>query len=211
LQITILGATGQIGKSTIREALKSGYQVKVLVRSLAKLGDFKNEVNVVQGDLLDAKAVAEALRGSDVVLNLAGGVKEPDQTEKFERIAALLVEQMNQQGIKRLINISGAVTALSGEKLELKRRVMKLFVGLFFKEMKQGQEALMPVIEKADNISWTFVRPAMISNGPVTGKLIANDKKLPGTKVTLGDLSRFIIDQIASTEWVKKAPMIASA
>jgi hypothetical protein len=117
---------------------------------------------------------------------------------------------MNQQGIRRLINISGAVTPLAGEKLELQRRIMKIFVGLFFKEMRQAQEALMPIVEKADNISWTFVRPAMISKGPVTGKIIANDKKLPGSKVTLGDLSRFIVDQITSVEWVKKAPMIAS-
>ena len=210
MQITILGATGQIGKSTIREALNSGYQVKVLVRSPDKLGDFKNEVSIVKGDLLDGKAMAEAFRGSNAVLNLSGGVKEPEQAKKFERIAALLVEQMNRQGIKRLINISGAVTALSDEKLELKRRMMKVFVGLFFREMKQGQEALMPVIEKAENISWTFVRPAMISKGTGSGKIIANDKKLPGSKVTLADLSRFIVDQITSTEWVKKAPMIAS-
>jgi putative NADH-flavin reductase len=210
LQITILGATGQIGKSTIGEALKSGYQVKVMVRSPDKLGDLKNQVKVIQGDLLDAGALAESLRGSDVVLNLAGGVKEPGQGEIFKQAALLLVEQMNQQGIKRLINISGAVTGLSGEKLELKRRLMKVFVSLFFKEMKQGQEALMPIIEKSDEISWTFVRPAMISKTAATGKIIADDKKLPGTKVMLGDLSRFIVDQITSVEWVKKAPMVAS-
>lgn len=211
MQITILGATGQIGKSTIREALKSGYQVKVLVRTPEKLGDLQNKVHVTEGDLLNAGAMAEAIRGSDVVLNLAGGEKKPGQSEIFKQIAVLLVKQMNQQHIKRLINISGAVTGLSGEKLELKRRFMKVFVGLFFKEMKQGQEALMPVIEKSENISWTFVRPAMITNGRATGKLIVNDKKLPGSKVTLGDLSQFIVDQITSVQWLKKAPMIASA
>jgi putative NADH-flavin reductase len=210
LQITILGASGQIGQAAVKEALKSGYQIKVLVRSLAKLGDLKNGVTVIQGDLADSKALGEALRGSEAVLNLAGGVKESDQAEKFKRIAGNLVEQMNQQGIKRLINISGAVTTLSGEKPELKRKIMKIMVSLFFKQMQQAQEAFMPVIEKADFISWTFVRPAMISKGPVTGKIKTDDKKLPGTKVTLGDLSWFIVDQITSTEWIKKAPMITS-
>ena len=85
MQITILGATGQIGKSTISEALKSGYKVKVLVRTAAKLGDLNNSVTVIQGDLLIANDLAEALRGSDVVLNLAGGVKEPDQRENLKR------------------------------------------------------------------------------------------------------------------------------
>jgi hypothetical protein len=51
----------------------------------------------------------------------------------------------------------------------------------------------------------------MISKGPVTGRIITNDKKLPGSKVSLGDLSFFIVDQIRSAEWIKKAPMIASS
>ena len=44
MQITILGSTGQVGKAVVIEALKSGYQVKVLVRSPDKLGDLKEKV-----------------------------------------------------------------------------------------------------------------------------------------------------------------------
>lgn len=39
MQITIPGSTGQVGKATLKEALKVGYQVKVLVRSPAKLSE----------------------------------------------------------------------------------------------------------------------------------------------------------------------------
>ncbi len=210
MQITILGSTGQVGKATLREALNLGYQVKVLVRSPDKLGDLKEKVIIVKGDLMDALSVEKSLEGSKAVINAAGGVREPDQYKKFQQIGKILIEKMKQQGITRLVNISGAVTNLSTEKLDFKRKFMKVFVSLFYNRMKQAQEGIMPIIEKENDISWTFVRAAMISNKTGTGKVLADDKKMPGTTIMLEDLGKFMVEQITSTEWIKKAPLVAS-
>lgn len=210
MQITILGASGQVGKATLREALSKGYQVKVLVRSPDKLGDLKEKVTIIKGDLLDGMSVEQALQGSVVVINAAGGVKEPDQYKKFQLIGTILTEKMKLLGITRLINISGAVMNLPTEKLDLKRKIMKVFVSLIFRQMKQAQEAFLPIIINDNNISWTFVRAAMISKKPGTGKVLANDKQMPGTTIMLEDLGKFIVEQITSTEWIKKAPLVAS-
>ena len=210
MQITILGASGQVGKATLREALSKGYQVKVLVRSPDKLGDLKEKVTIIKGDLLDGMSVEQALQGSVVVINAAGGVKEPDQYKKFQLIGTILTEKMKLLGITRLINISGAVMNLPTEKLDLKRKIMKVFVSLIFRQMKQAQEAFLPIIINDNNVSWTFVRVAMISKKPGTGKVLANDKQMPGTTIMLEDLGKFIVEQITSTEWIKKAPFVAS-
>jgi len=210
MQITILGASGQVGKATLREALSKGYQVKVLVRSPDKLGDLKEKVTIIKGDLLDGMSVEQALQGSVVVINAAGGVKEPDQYKKFQLIGTILTEKMKLLGITRLINISGAVMNLPTEKLDLKRKIMKVFVSLIFRQMKQAQEAFLPIIINDNNVSWTFVRIAMISKKPGTGKVLANDKQMPGTTIMLEDLGKFIVEQITSTEWIKKAPLVAS-
>lgn len=210
MQITILGATGQVGKATLREALSKGYQVKVLVRSPDKLGDLKEKVTVVKGNLLDSLSVEQALHGSVAVINTAGGVKEPDQYKKFQKIGNILSEKMNELGIKRLINISGAVMSLPEENLNLKRKIMKVFVSLIFKQMKQAQEAIIPIIIVNKNIEWTFVRAAMISKKRGTGNILADDKQMPGTTIRLDDLGKFMIEQINSTQWLKKAPFVAS-
>ena len=181
-----------------------------MVRSPDKLGELGNKVTVVPGDLLDSASVDKALQGSSVVINAAGGVKEPDQFKKFEKIATILSEKMNAHGITRLINISGAVMNLPGEKLNLKRKIMKIFVSLAFKQMKQGQEAFLPRILENKNIDWTFVRAAMISKKQGTGNVLADDKQMPGTTIHLGDLGNFMVDQINSKLWVKKAPFVAS-
>src|ERR1700694_739519 len=77
MQITILGSTGQVGKVVINEALKLGYQVKVLARDPEKLGELKEKVEIVKGDLLDELSVGKALEGSKAVINVSGAVKEP--------------------------------------------------------------------------------------------------------------------------------------
>lgn len=210
MQITILGATGQVGKAILREALHQGYQVKVLVRTPEKLGDLTDKVTVIKGDLLDSQSIDNAIQGSKVVVNAAGGVKEPDQYSKFQKIATNLIQQMNAHDIKRLVSISGAVMNLPGEHLNIQRKVMRVFVNIAFKEMKQAQEAFLPIIISNDNIDWTFVRAAMISNKPGTGNIAADDIQMQGTTIRLEDLAKFMVDQINSEKWIKKAPFVAS-
>src|SRR3977135_4427925 len=102
MQITILGAAGRIGKEVVKEALKAGYQVKVLVRNPDKLGELKERVEIVEGNLLDPLSVEKAMDGSRVVINLSGAAKEPDQVIKFQKIGKILVEKLKEQGITRL-------------------------------------------------------------------------------------------------------------
>jgi len=210
MQITILGAAGRIGKEVVRQALKAGYTVKVLVRNPDKLGDLNEKVEIIQGNLLDPLSVGKAMNGSKVVINLSGAAKEPDQVTKFQGIGKILVEKLKEQGISRLINISAAVAILPGESLEFRRKVLRLITYTFYREMKQVQDTVMEIILKEKDINWTLIRPAFITDKTGTGNIVTNDKKLPGLSVTLQDLGKFIVDQVGSTEWIRKAPMIAS-
>jgi len=210
MQITILGSTGQVGKAVVNAALKLGYPVKVLVRDPEKLGQLKEKVEIIKGSLLDEMSVEKAFEGSEAVINVSGAIKEPEQLQKFQKIGTILVDKMNQQGITRLINISLAVISLPLEKLDFKRKLLRIPVSLFFKQKKLIQEVVMEIILNGKNIAWTFVRPAFFSNKAGTGKVLANDKKMPGTTIMLEDLGMFMVEQITSTEWIRRAPLVAS-
>lgn len=211
MQITVLGAAGRIGQEVVRSALIKDYKIRVLVRNPEKLGKLKDQVEVIQGNLLDATLVEEAMMGSEAVINLSGAAKEPDQILKFERIGHILIEKLKAQRIKRLINISAAVAILPMEKLELRRRVLRMITYLFYKDMKHVQDTVMKIIIAENEIEWTLIRPAFITDKPRTGNIILNDRKLPGMSVTLPDLGQFIVNQVESRDWIHKGPMIASA
>lgn len=210
-QVTVLGATGQVGQVVLQEALEAGYEVRVLARSPHKLGVLRESVEVIEGDLLDASAVGRALHGSQAVLSAAGGVKEPDQAARFRQIGRNLSGAMKEQGVTRLVNISGAVVLLPGERLDLQRRLMRVMVNLFFRQMLQAQDAFTPIITNDPHIDWTLVRAAVISTGPGSGSVLADDQKLPALKIALDDLGRFMVEQVESTEWIRRAPLVASA
>jgi putative NADH-flavin reductase len=210
MQVTILGSTGKVGKAVTNQALKEKYQVKVLVRDPEKLGDLKEKVQVVQGNLLDEASVEKSLVGSIAVINVSGAVKESDQIEKFKRIGNILVSKMKQQGITRLINISLAVINLPHEKLDFQRKAIRVLVNLFFKEKKLVNEAVMAEVLSEKSLDWTFVRPAFFSTKSGSGNVLTNDTKMPGTTIMLEDLGLFLVHQITSTDWIRKAPLIAS-
>jgi putative NADH-flavin reductase len=44
----------------------------VLVRSPHKLGEFANRVEVVEGDYFDKTKIAEAIKGTDIVISAIG-------------------------------------------------------------------------------------------------------------------------------------------
>jgi putative NADH-flavin reductase len=210
MQITILGSTGHVGKAVLVQALKEKYQIKVLVRDPDKLADLKDKVHVVQGNLLDEAAVEKALEGSIAVINVSGAVKEPDQIEKFKKIGKILVSKMNQRGITRLVNISLAVIHLPDEKLDFQRKAIRILVNLFFREKKLVNEAVMAAVLRERNLDWTFVRPAFFSTKRGSGKILADDKKMPGTTIMLEDLGVFLVRQIKSSDWIRRAPLVAS-
>ena len=68
----VTGATGFIGASIVRELLRDGREVRVLVRSTSNLSNLKGlDVEVWEGDLLDTPALRRGLKGCDVLYHAA--------------------------------------------------------------------------------------------------------------------------------------------
>lgn len=80
MQITIVGATGVLGRSLIPmlTALAGRYDVRILARSPERAAAlFGDTVEILKGDLLDADAeqnLGTLLRGSEAVLHLATAI-----------------------------------------------------------------------------------------------------------------------------------------
>lgn len=93
-RLTILGATGSLGRHVLRQALTDRHDVSVVVRTPGKLPDeLRNGVVVHQADLstLPSSELADMVRGQDAVINTAGLVTEgPVFVELIDRIVTSL-------------------------------------------------------------------------------------------------------------------------
>ncbi len=80
---TVLGATGRVGAEVARLLLRSGHQVRAVVREPARADTLRADgAEVVRADLADREAVATALRGSAgafVMLPFDITVADPEQ------------------------------------------------------------------------------------------------------------------------------------
>ena len=111
-RVLILGANGQLARNTTRVFLRdTDAKLTLYLRRASRLKNpDPSRATIVEGDVLDAKALAAAMRGQEVVYaNLVGDMK---------RQAENIVEAMHETGLKRLIFISsmGIYGEVPGEK-----------------------------------------------------------------------------------------------
>ncbi|UCF47615.1 MAG: hypothetical protein JSU89_10610, partial [Myxococcales bacterium] len=57
---------------------------------------------------------------------------------------------------------------------------------------------------------WTLVRPPHIVKGKAFGKVSADEKNLSRTNVNVEALADFMLAQINSKDWIRKAPLVAN-
>jgi uncharacterized protein YbjT (DUF2867 family) len=110
--VLILGANGQVARLAIDRFLRdTDAKLTLFLRNPGRLGRVDPaRASVVEGDVLDAEKLKEAMSGQDVVYaNLAGDL---------ERQAAGMVKAMSEAGVRRLIFISsmGIYDEVPGEK-----------------------------------------------------------------------------------------------
>jgi uncharacterized protein YbjT (DUF2867 family) len=108
--ILVTGATGYIGGRLAPRLLEAGYQVRVLVRERGRLPDqvWSEQVEVVQGDVLDTASLAPAMQGVAaayyLVHSMSGG---PDFDQRDIQAAHIFGNAAREAGVERLIYLGG--------------------------------------------------------------------------------------------------------
>lgn len=102
MKVFLTGATGLVGAHTAIELLSHGYQVRMLVRKPALAEQWFaqqgfNNVDIVQGDMLNQSRVESAMQGCDAVIH-AAAIIDLDTSAKQETI------KKNLQGVENVIN-----------------------------------------------------------------------------------------------------------
>jgi uncharacterized protein YbjT (DUF2867 family)/uncharacterized protein YndB with AHSA1/START domain len=110
--VLVTGATGYVGGRLVPELLKNGHKVRCLVRTPEKLEglDWRNNVEVVKGDLSDESALSTALEGIDCAYYLVHSMaaSAPGQFQKRDmKIARSFRQAAQQAGVKRIIYLGG--------------------------------------------------------------------------------------------------------
>lgn len=206
MRVIVIGATGKTGEPAWKLLREAGHDVTVFGRSVERR--YADEpVAKVQGDVLDANAVSNAIAAHDAVLVCLGPVSTKDQTT-LSQGAANIASAMKAHGIRRVVFISAAGVGQSCQQipwyLKLVFLVLRPMLKNIFAEHAREEE-----IFASSALDWTGVRAAILTNKPATGRIVASNTG-PIKTIPRADLAAFLVGELVNRDHVNRVISVSS-
>jgi UDP-glucose 4-epimerase len=118
MRVLVTGGTGYIGSTAVEILLAQGFEISILDDcSMGHADTVPAGVRFIQGSLLNASEIADALTGCDAVMHFAGkslvgeSVEKPDLYQSVNVDGTrILLDQMRKQSIRKIVFSSSAAT-----------------------------------------------------------------------------------------------------
>ena len=206
MKIALFGSSGTIGQRILKEALSRRHQVTVVARNTSRT----DGIPAVKGDVLDGSSVAEAVKGSDVVIS-AVGPRPGEDPKMVPQAATALIEGVKQAGVPRLLIVGGAGS------LEVEPGVQLVDTPQFPREWKGIAVAHRDALEiyRQSDIDWTYFSPAIfIEPGERTGKYrVGGDEVLIDStgqsRISAEDYALAMLDEVEKPKLHRRRVTIA--
>ncbi len=180
MKLTIIAATGAVGRQLLTQAEQAGHDVTVVVRNPARL-PAGTTARVITTDLArpDPAALTPAIDGADAVLSCLGPNSNAEAGINAPATRAITTA-MRGSGVRRIVVISAAPvgTVASPGRPNPPRHdpgdgffmrhigapLIKRFIPKVYTDL-----ALMEDVLRDSGLDWTAVRPPKLTNKPLTG------------------------------------------
>ncbi|MCB9760126.1 MAG: SDR family oxidoreductase [Alphaproteobacteria bacterium] len=210
MKLVVFGGTGPTGKRVVEKALAEGMQVRVLARSPEKVTHRPSGLEVMAGDALQPEDVAQAILGQDAVVTTLGVPYTFKPVTVYSVGIRNILDGMQQAGVRRLVAVTSGGTHPGRDPNNpfFFEFILKPIVGRTLYADMRRMEALL----FASEVDWTLLRPPRLLDKPATGRVrVAPDVyTLPdGGTVSRADLADVIVQQLQSTELIRKAAVVA--
>lgn len=206
-RVVVFGSNGRAGRAIVEESLRAGHDVTAAVRDPQRLSvDAGRAPVVVRADVRDAGSVLAATAGQDAVV-CAIGPAGRTAGALYSTGARTIVDAMVDNRVDRLVALSSSGVRRGDPHHPLwYRAVARTVLRELYADMRRMEEIIA-----ASPLDWTVVRPARILDEPATGHLRVGDGANPeaGTGVALGDLARFVVQEVDTPRWSRAYPTLA--
>ncbi|CAA9198391.1 NAD(P)-dependent oxidoreductase [Flavobacterium collinsii] len=165
MKIAIIGATGFVGTAILNELTNRNHEITAIARNP------KDNANVIwkSADIFNVDALAEILKGNDVVVNAYNsGWTNPNIYDDFISGSKAIQEAVKKSGVKRFITIGGAGSLFVAPGLQA------VDTPDFPKEYHAGASAArdyLNFLKEEKELDWAFFSPAFeMHQGITTGR-----------------------------------------
>jgi uncharacterized protein YbjT (DUF2867 family) len=193
MEITIVGASGQIARLLHPILIEKGHSVRGIIRKSEQADDLKKMgVEPVIADVEQLDDISYAVGNADAVLFAAGAGPGSGAERKWtmDRDGAIkLIDAAKKNGIKRYVMIS----AMGLDK----PRGNEVFQ-MYQQAKAQADEAL-----RQSGLDYTIVKPGRLTNKPGDG-MVAISKKLDRGEIPREDVAAVLAEVLETPETIEK-------
>jgi uncharacterized protein YbjT (DUF2867 family) len=178
-----------------------------LVRSKAKAEGLEG-AELVEGDARDEGALVQGLQGcAGVISSLGTSISPFREVTLLSTATRALVKAMNRQSVRRLVCITGlgAGDSRGHGGFVFDQLIFRLLLRKVYDD-KNRQEGIV----RASGLDWVLVRPMVLNDKPPRGQVRAmvDLAGINGGEIPRADVATFVVEQLTSDEWLRKAPLI---
>jgi putative NADH-flavin reductase len=208
MKLTIFGATGKVGHHLTTQALEQGHTVTAFARNPDAISLSHENLHIIQGNVMNADAVKQAVTGQDAII-CALGMPLMNKAGLRAKGTKNIVHAMSDAGIKRLVCLSVFGANDSRDLLTFKYKA--LIVPLILRRVIADHEIQENSVTNS-TLDWTLVRPGNFTKGGYTGTYrhgFTTADKPSQIKISQPDLADFMLKQLTSDTYLRKAPCIS--
>jgi putative NADH-flavin reductase len=207
MHLLIIGASRGIGWQLLHQALAAGHAVTAFSRRPRIPPAGRESLRVMTGDILEAAAVQEAVRGQDAVLITIGMGVTFKPVSLFSRGTQNVLSAMAGHGVRRLMCVTGigAGDSRGHGGLVYDRLVLPLLLKTIYRD-KDRQESLI----RASATDWTIVRPGFLTNGPLTGRyrVVTDLTGVTADRISRADVAHFMLTELTANRCLGQSPLL---
>jgi putative NADH-flavin reductase len=211
LKLAIFGATGALGRHCTEQSLAAGHDVVVLARTPSKLEpELRGRVEIVEGDGLDADAVARTLAGGVEAVLFAIGVDRGSPEGLCAEVTRHIIAGMRApDGPRRLVWCGGGSTLMPADQIGFGARFVELFARTFMGLRQRDKHMQIELLEDSRDVEWIGVRPLQMRGNERMGTYRLGYDSFSGfSRISFADCAHAMIRMLDDDRWLHEAPIV---
>lgn len=208
-KIAVIGGTGKSGKFLVKELVKHGFQIRLLVRNLDRAPAVHPQIEVIFGDVLDQQIVNNLQEDCEAVISTLGWGIPPSKNTISSEGTSIILNAMQKHGIKRYLLVSGINVDTPDDKKGIAAKTATEWMYTNYRDATVDKQDEYDLLVASD-VDWTLVRLPMIildeENKPIDISL----EDCLGDQISATSLATFLIAQLSERRFINKAPFLAN-
>jgi putative NADH-flavin reductase len=205
--IAVIGGTGKAGQYLVKELIRQGYQIKILLRNPGKFENENPLIEKIKGDVRNYQSVYSLVKGCNTVISTLGQPK--GEALLFSIAAQNIIKAMYELNVKRYIYITGLTIETHNDKksgsTKLKSKMMKICFPSIIADKQKEYEMVA-----SSALDWTIIRVPFIELTNSSAEINISLTDCPGKKISSSRLAGFLVNQITDNQFIRQAPFIAN-